>query len=60
MESYQALYYPYVHFKNDAWVKLSALYWDKLKRIVPEGYPTEDSATVRGLAASSKRFGRTR
>jgi hypothetical protein len=49
MESYQALYYPYVHFKDDAWVKLSALYWDKLKRIVPEDYPTDDSVTVRGL-----------
>ena len=49
MESYQALYYPYVHFKNDAWVKLSALYWDKLKRIVPKDYPTDDSVTVRDL-----------
>jgi hypothetical protein len=30
-------------------VKLSALYWDKLKRIVPKDYPTEDSETVRAL-----------
>ncbi len=49
MESYQALYYPYAHFKDDGWVKLSALYWDKLKRIVPGTYPTDDSETVRAL-----------
>ena len=51
MESYQALYYPYVHFKSDDWVKMSALYWDKLKRIVPEGYLTEDSETVQALGS---------
>lgn len=49
MESYQALYYPYIHFKKDAWVKLSALYWDKLKRIAPYGFPTKDSETVLAL-----------
>ena len=30
------LYYPYLHFPNDEWVKLSALYWDKMYRIVPK------------------------
>ncbi|CAD5371121.1 conserved hypothetical protein [Rubrivivax sp. A210] len=50
MQSYQALYYPFIHFKDDNWLKLAALYWDKVARIVPEDYTTEDSATVKALA----------
>jgi hypothetical protein len=49
MATYSALYYPFIHFKNDTWLKLSALYWDKMGRIVPEGYETEDSQTVQDL-----------
>ncbi|MGD8331858.1 MAG: hypothetical protein PVJ49_20665, partial [Acidobacteriota bacterium] len=44
------LYYPFIHFKSDAWLKLSALYWDRMARIVPPSYQTEDSDTVRALA----------
>jgi hypothetical protein len=47
--SYNALYYPFIHFKNDSWVKAAALYWDRLGRIVPSTYQTEDSDTVRSL-----------
>jgi len=43
------LYYPFIHFKSDAWLKLSALYWDRMARIVPHSYETEDSDTVRAL-----------
>jgi len=49
MASYSALYYPFIHFKNDDWLKLSALYWDKMNRIVPSNYQTEDSVTVKEL-----------
>lgn len=49
MNTYQALYYPYIHFKDDHWVKTAALYWDNLGRIVPHEYKTEDSDTVKGL-----------
>lgn len=49
METYQALYYPFIHFRDDSWVKLSALYWDRLGRIVPAGYETEDSDAVKQL-----------
>lgn len=41
-----ALYYPYTHFSSDAWVKLCALYWEELWRIVPTSYATEDSSVV--------------
>jgi hypothetical protein len=49
MRSYSALYYPFIHFKDDNWLKLSALYWDKMGRIVPYNYQTQDSGTVREL-----------
>jgi Family of unknown function (DUF6236) len=44
------LYYPFIHFKDERWLKLVALYWPKLARIVPSGYPTQDSETVKHLA----------
>jgi hypothetical protein len=34
------LYFPYFYFPSDEWVKLSALYWDKIYRLVPHGYQT--------------------
>ena len=50
MESFMGLYYPFMEFTDDAWVKLAALYWEKLGRIVPKGYePDHDSNTVREL-----------
>jgi predicted RNase H-like HicB family nuclease len=44
------LYYPFIHFKDEDWLKLVALYWPKLARIVPPGYPTHDSEVVKRLA----------
>lgn len=43
------LYYPSIQFKNDSLVKLAALYWDRLGRIVPPDYPHEDSDVVEQL-----------
>jgi hypothetical protein len=50
MDTYSGLYYPFIHFKDEQWLKLSALYWDKMARIVPAKYPTEDGATVKELS----------
>jgi hypothetical protein len=47
--SYAGLYYPFIHFKNDNWLKLSALYWDRMGRIVPHSYEPEDSEVVKEL-----------
>lgn len=44
-----ALYYPYIHFKDEAWLKQAALYWPRLARIVPDHYPTRDSRAVQLL-----------
>jgi hypothetical protein len=43
------LYYPYVHFRDESWLKVTALYWSKLARIVPKGYFVRDSAVTRAL-----------
>jgi hypothetical protein len=50
MANFIGLYYPYIHFKDEAWLKTIALYWDGVKRIVPSGYPLNDSETVKTLS----------
>jgi hypothetical protein len=37
MSSGVSLYYPYMHILNESWLKRSLLYWDQLRRIVPDG-----------------------
>jgi hypothetical protein len=44
------LYYPFFHVRHDRWLKVAALYWPKIVRIVPDGYPTRDSTTAQALA----------
>ncbi len=44
------LYYPFIEFQDDAWVKLAALYWDKLGRIALHNYRVRNSDTVQRLA----------
>jgi hypothetical protein len=46
-----ALYYPWINIRSDEWIKLAALYWNRIGRIVPPGYPTRDSPTVEALIA---------
>lgn len=40
------LYHPFIHFRNDDWLKLSALYWDRMARIVPPTYWDDKGTTV--------------
>lgn len=47
--TFEALYYPFIHFRDEAWVKTMSLYWDGVSRIVPAGYPTRDAADIQGL-----------
>jgi hypothetical protein len=53
--SYAGLYYPFSHFRNDNWLKLSALYWDRMGRIVPERYEPDDSQVVQELGGFVER-----
>jgi hypothetical protein len=49
MTSYVGLYYPFIHFRDEAWLKLTCLYWDRMGRIVPQDYRLRDSNTVWAL-----------
>lgn len=44
------LYYPYVHVRDDAWLKGCALIWRELRRIAPQDYPIQDSATAQAFS----------
>lgn len=43
------LYYPYVHFRDPAWVKAAALYLPQVARVVPQGFRLADPDHVRVL-----------
>lgn len=45
-----ALYFPYIHIRDDNWLKAAALYWPSVRRIVPQGYPKHDSRTAETFA----------
>ncbi|MFF3177669.1 DUF6236 family protein [Streptomyces sp. NPDC057900] len=44
-----ALYYPYIHVRDERWLKAAALYWPRIARVVPDGYPIADTDTARVL-----------
>lgn len=57
MSAQIGLYFPYFHFPNDEWVKVAALYWDKMYRIVPYGIATErDTSVVKGFSKGQTPF----
>jgi hypothetical protein len=41
------LYYPTLEFQSETWVKASLLFWDKIYRIVPTNYTTQDSDEIK-------------
>lgn len=43
------LYYPYVHFRDPAWIKAAALYLPEMARVVPRGFRVSDPDHVRVL-----------
>jgi hypothetical protein len=49
MVTHVGLYYPFIHFRDEGWLKLSALYWDGMGRIVPAGARVHDSDEVKHL-----------
>jgi hypothetical protein len=40
------LYYPTIEFQNETWVKAALTFWDKIYRIVPQGYSPMDSDEI--------------
>jgi hypothetical protein len=57
-EQYVGLYYPYMHFRDERWLKLNALYWDEIQRLVPDrmAEKLDDSPTVAFLKKDCNRF----
>lgn len=41
-----AIYYPYIHFRDEGWLKVAALYWPSMLRIVSPDYPVRNSNLV--------------
>jgi Family of unknown function (DUF6236) len=46
-----AVYYPYIHIRDERWLKVAALYWPHMVRIVSADYPTRNSELVEILAS---------
>lgn len=44
-----ALYYPYIHFRDEEWLKSAILYWPRVARIAPTRSGPRDSELVRTL-----------
>jgi hypothetical protein len=40
------LYFPFIHVRDDDWLKTAALYWPSVRRLVPHGYQKHDSPTA--------------
>jgi hypothetical protein len=45
-----AVYYPYIHIRDERWLKVAALYWPRMVRIVSPEYPTRNSQLVDTLS----------
>ncbi|HEX4793573.1 MAG TPA: DUF6236 family protein [Humisphaera sp.] len=41
------LYYPFIHFRDDNWLKFALIYFSQVARIVPDGFTTHDSDDVK-------------
>lgn len=44
-----ALYYPYFRVRDERWLKVAALYWPKIVRMIPEDFHGADTDAVRAL-----------
>jgi hypothetical protein len=40
------LYFPFVHIRDDNWLKAAVLYWPSVRRLVPRNYVKHDSPTA--------------
>ena len=49
MKSEIALYYPYIHFRDEEWLKSAVLYWPRIARMVPVRSGPRDSPLVQAL-----------
>src|ERR1700722_14628748 len=50
-ESRYALYYPYIHIRDENWLKGTILAFQKVRRLVPNRFTVKDQAITRRYAA---------
>lgn len=46
-----ALYYPSMEFRSISWLKGMLLFWDGIRRIVPESYTPNDDEEIKPFIA---------
>lgn len=57
IEDRDAIYYPYIHIRDEAWLRSALLFFPHVLRMVPGGYTLNDSEFVAELAATQGRWG---
>ena len=53
-----ALYYPFIHVRDEEWLKATLLCFPFVDRMVPAGYEVNDSDLAGYFASAQGRFGR--
>ena len=51
-EDRDALYYPFIHLRNEAWLRSALLFFPHVVRMTPPGYDINNSPFVQELAAT--------
>ena len=54
-----ALYYPFIHVKDENWLKATLLCFPFVDRMVPDGYEVNDNMVAAFFAGKEGRFGRS-
>jgi hypothetical protein len=52
-----ALYYPYIHIRNENWLKANLLCFGQVRRIVPDRFTARDHATIAPYASLEGPYG---
>ena len=54
-----ALFYPYVHVRDDNWLKATLLTFPYLERMVPPGFKVNDLELANAFASRESRLGKS-
>lgn len=57
MEVKDALYYPYIHFRDETWLRSSLLFFPHVLRMAPKDYAFRDSKFIRDLMETEGAWG---
>ena len=54
IQDLDALYYPYINIRDEAWLKTTLLYFPHVVRMVPPNYRTNANGFMRTLTQTSR------